>query len=161
MAAKRSEEVFHAGRLFPEWDIEQRSPHLGLLRSPTFTPRGRHEEISLLLRRRWPRSGRKRCSTQDVSSPNGTSNNVPSSGFALLTHLPPKGKAWRSTVVKPSPSGEGAERREAEEVFHAGRIFPEWDIEQRPLIRVRCAHPPSPQGEGMGRSTAYGRSMVI
>ena len=34
-------------------------------------------------------------------------------------------------------------------MFHAGRIFPEWDIEQRPLIWVRFAHPPSPQGEGM------------
>ena len=53
------------------------------------------------------------------------------------------------------PLGEGAERREAEEVFHAGRFFPEWDhVESKsPLIRPRCAHPPSPQGEG-SRSNA-------
>ena len=32
----------------------------------------------------------------------------------------------RSTVVKPSPQGKVAAKR-PEEVFHAGRFFPEWD----------------------------------
>ena len=89
--------------------------------------------------------GRKRCSPQGVPSPNGPSNNVPSSGLALLTHLPPQGEGSR-TEGKPSPQGARSRgmfslllrRREArdaggiperwpegpEEVFHAGRLFP-------------------------------------
>ena len=77
--------MFHAGRFFPEWD-------------------------------------------------NGESKS-PSSGFAALTHLPPRGKAVALNASLPL---RGREARDAggiperwpggpEEVFHAGRPFPEWD----------------------------------
>ena len=49
----------------------------------------------------------------------------PSSGLAALTHLPKKGEGCASRI-KPSPQGEGAERREAEEGYCAGRYYPEW-----------------------------------
>ena len=45
---------------------------------------------------------RKRCSAQDDPSPNGMPNLVPSSGFAALAHLPPRGKAVAPRLSRPS-----------------------------------------------------------
>ena len=103
--------MFHAGRSFPEWDhVESKSPSSGFAALTHLPPRGKAvalkeslplmerevRDASLPLRGRWPggpeevfHAGRFFPEWDHVESKS------PSSGFALLTHLPPWGEGSR------------------------------------------------------------------
>ena len=133
---REAEEVFHAGRPFPEWDhVESKSPSSGFAALTHLPPQGEGMRRSTVVKpspqgegsrfecKPSPHEarsagcsafssgeggpkGRKRCSAQGVSSPNGTmlKASPPSSGLAALTHLPPQGEGSRFEC-KPSPHG--------------------------------------------------------
>ena len=113
--------MFRAGRFFPERDhVESKSPLIRVRCAHPPSPQGEGSRFECKPSPHEARSagcsafssgeggpkGRKRCSAQGVSSPNGTmlKASPPSSGLAALTHLPPQGEGSRFEC-KPSPHG--------------------------------------------------------